>query len=312
MLFKKSLSSSLLLAIVFLILLTTSSVDVLATSVTIQTNFLDASAVWVNKLNQITDASTNPKNNTSVVNSPYRVTMTSNDVDYTFIMSVGAYVPGTPDRVIFGAFTATLTGYYNLAHSSSLDSFEPLTSATYAAVIALHEDLCYAKVTSITFSYANGTRDDVHHLTVIYSYNQGVTWNKESNDQSLATGSSSGSITFSALTIQHSDVRVGLLFENTFNYANNDINMSNPQVSITTSPMTATEQANQFASEIENYTLCATVGNGMIQLTSPKQQAFIDKYQRLTPEAKSLLNSIPMGAGFTAMDRYLFLIHGTF
>jgi hypothetical protein len=47
----------------------------------------------------------------------------------------------------------------------------------------------------------------------------------------------------------------------------------------------------------------------MIQLTSSKKDEFIDKYTRLSSHAKNLLNSIPMGDGFSAFDRYLYLVN---
>jgi hypothetical protein len=47
----------------------------------------------------------------------------------------------------------------------------------------------------------------------------------------------------------------------------------------------------------------------MIQLTETKKNEFIDRYTRLSNEAKTLLTSISMGEGFTALDRYQYLIN---
>jgi hypothetical protein len=85
--------------------------------------------------------------------------------------------------------------------------------------------------------------------------------------------------------------------------------MSNPQISIEATVMTDSEQAQQFASQIEDYSPCASIDNGMIQLTETKKNEFIDRYTRLSNEAKTLLTSISMGEGFTALDRYQYLIN---
>jgi len=309
MLLKKFSGSLFILFSIFFIIISATSIDALATSLTIQTNFLDVNAVWTNKLDQVTNATTSPKNNTDIANSPYRVTMTNGSEDYTFLMSVGAYIPGTPDRVLFGAFSGTVTGYYNLDHSSLLTPFKHLTTTTRSAVIVLQDDLSYTSITSMTFSYAYGTRDDAHDLTVIYSLDSGVTWSKHGTAQSFTTGNSSQSISFNSLTLDHYTLSVGFLFENTFNHNNDAINMSNPQISIEATIMTDLEQAQQFASEIEDYSPCATIENEMTHVTETKKNEFIDRYTRLSNEAKTLLTSISMGEGFTALDRYQYLIN---
>ena len=47
----------------------------------------------------------------------------------------------------------------------------------------------------------------------------------------------------------------------------------------------------------------------MIQLTNTKQDEFMDKYNQLSTNAKNLLSTIAMGMGFTAADRYHYLIN---
>jgi hypothetical protein len=46
----------------------------------------------------------------------------------------------------------------------------------------------------------------------------------------------------------------------------------------------------------------------MTQLTLEKQNEFIDLYNELSAQAKIELQSITMGTGFTAADRYQYLI----
>ncbi len=95
----------------------------------------------------------------------------------------------------------------------------------------------------------------------------------------------------------------------TNNVNGNTIYIQNPELTITYTLLTDSEQASQFASEIEDYSPCATVANNMIQLTSTKKDEFIDKYTRLSSNAKNLLNSIAMGDGFSAFDRYQYLMN---
>ena len=47
----------------------------------------------------------------------------------------------------------------------------------------------------------------------------------------------------------------------------------------------------------------------MIQLTNTKQDEFINKYNRLSTNANNLLSTITMGTGFTAADRYQYLVN---
>ena len=49
----------------------------------------------------------------------------------------------------------------------------------------------------------------------------------------------------------------------------------------------------------------------MIQLTLEKQNEFINLYNELSAQAKIELQSITMGTGFTATDRYQYLINAS-
>jgi hypothetical protein len=309
--FKKILTSFLLLFGIFFILVSTTRVDTFATALSIETNFLDPYAIWLNKLNQETNGSTDPKLNTSYSSAPYRVTLenTANLVNYDFILSTGRYDTGTtPNRYIFGTNAINVSNYYNLTHNSLLDPFESLTNNTLSTVLVLNEDLYYAKIDDLQYVYNGGSNGDVHTITPIYSVDSGLTWSKNIQTVQITTTSSTGTITFSTLGFQSSYLRVGFLFENNENNNASDIFMYNPKMTLTVNGMTDNEQATQFASEIEDYSLCATVENNMIQLTSTKKNEFIDKYTRLSATAQSLLNSIAMGEGFTAFDRYQYLI----
>jgi hypothetical protein len=236
--------------------------------------------------------------------------MTSNSIDYEFLMSVGAYDTAIPNKIIFGAFVATVGTYYNLTHNSILLPFNALTSATYSAVIVLNENLYYNNVNSLSYSFLQGSGDN-HIITPIFSTNRGVSWAKSNVNQTFTTGFASQTFTFDNLTVEAANindgVRVGFLFENNDNQ--DALNMMNPQVTIVHSPINHEDQANAFAQEINDYSPCATEQNGMLQLTPEKKLEFNKKYNHLSTEAKSLLSTIPMGTGFTALDRYLYLIN---
>ena len=102
---------------------------------------------------------------------------------------------------------------------------------------------------------------------------------------------------------------MGFLLENIENNGAADINMINPKMTITSSTLSDVEAATLFAAEIEDYSPCATVENGMIQLTLEKQNEFINLYNELSAQAKIELQSITMGTGFTAADRYHYLVN---
>jgi hypothetical protein len=291
---KKNLTIVLLLSSFFGILVSSTRVETLASALTLQTNFL-TSGTWFNA------SGTQVVGNT-ITGSPYRIL--TNGANY--LLSVGSNDTGS-SRVLFGA--TNLTGandYFDFDHAN-LTAFGSISRGhTFEGVITLFDSLYYAKVTSIQLLWGNGSAPDGYLSNMIYSLNKGTTWNTLGSNQTITPGSSAGSFTFNE-TIQSSYLNVGLLLTNNVN--TNSIYIQNPELTITYSLLTDSEQANQFASEIEDYSPCATEENNMLQLTSTKQDEFIDKYNRLSLNAKNLLSTITMGTGFTAADRYYYLIN---
>lgn len=296
--YKKFLNLVLLFLTFFGLMIASIRLPVFATTLQIQTNFQDSNAIWLNKNNN--------NSNNSVADSPYRITNIINETPYQFLMSVGAYVSGNPDRVILGAFSSTVTGYYNLTHNSLLSPFAALTNAKYPAVIVLNQDLYFQKVTSLSYAYAYGTSGDTHTITPIYSTNKGTTWQKAPASSTFTTSGSANTIPFDNLSYTSVYLRVGVLFENTNNQ--DAMNMSNPVLSLNFESMENAAQANEFASMIEDYSPCADIENGMTQLTSQKQNELVHLYSQLSNGAKLELNAIEMGIGFTAAQRYQYLI----
>jgi hypothetical protein len=266
--------------------------------------------VWYNKDNQVTTSSSTVFYNTNYNQSPHQVEMVNNtdEPTYRFLISAGRFEYGNPSRLVVGTNALSLNAYYNLTHHPLLTPFQSLSSSTYELVIVMMNDVYFQQWDSLTFSYGTGTRDDVHLVTPIYSFDQGVTWTQLDTSTSFTTGSSSGTFSFSGLQQAGMTLRVGLLFENTFNYGGNDINFSNPSLSLSFDSLSDEEQATLFASEIEPYSPCADELNGMTQLTEEKQTELLNLYTQLSAGGKAYLHTIPMGDGFSAYERYVYLM----
>jgi hypothetical protein len=296
MLFKKALNFFLLLFTFFAMLISSTRFEVFASALTIQTNFL-LSSTWK-------DASGEQVVGNTITGSPYRILTNG----YNYLLSVGSNDTGS-NRVLFGATSLTLANdYFDFDHPN-LAAFRSISrNHSFEGVITLFDPLYYAKVTSIQLQWGNGSTPDGYVSNMIYSINKGTTWNILGSNQTITPGSSLGSFTFSE-TIQSSYLNVGVLLTNNLN--GNAIYIQNPELAITYSPLTDLEQANQFASELQNYSPCATEENNMTQLTNTKQAEFMDKFNRLSTNAKNLLSTITMGAGFNAADRYQYLVNFT-
>jgi hypothetical protein len=294
MLFKKKLTLVLLVSSFFGILVSSTRIEVFASSLTVETEFL-TSSTWFNA------SGTQVVGNT-ITGSPYRILTNG----HNYLLSVGSNDTGS-NRVLFGATSKSLADEYADFDHPNLSSFISLSrNHSFEGVIAQLDHLYYAKVTSVELSWGSGSTPDSYVGNLIYSLDKATAWQSLGSNQTITPGSSAGSFTFID-TIQSSYLNVGLLLTNNVNL--NTIYIQNPEITITYTLLTDSEQANQFASEIEDYSPCATVANNMIQLTSTKKDEFIDKYTRLSSHAKNLLNSIPMGDGFSAFDRYLYLVN---
>ena len=294
--FKKNLTLVLLVFSFFGILVSSTRVETLASALTLQTNFL-TSSTWFSA------SGTQVVGNT-ITGSPYRILTNSNN----YLLSVGSNDTGS-SRVLFGA--TNLTGandYFDFDHAN-LAAFRSISRGhSFEGVITQLDHFYYIKVTSIQLHWGSGSTNDSYIGNLIYSLDKTTTWHTLGTNQTITPGSSAGSFTFNE-TIQSSYLNVGLLLTNNVN--TNAIYIQNPELTITYSLLTDSEQANQFASEIEGYSPCATEENNMIQLTNTKQDEFMDKYNRLSTNAKNLLSTITMGTGFTAADRYQYLVNFT-
>jgi hypothetical protein len=294
--FKKNLTLFLLGFSFFGVIISSTRLETFATSLTIQTNFLSGS-VWF-------DASNTQVVGNTITGSPYRVLTNS----YNYLLSVGSNDTES-SRVLFGAQTKLLADEYADFDHPNLTAFRGISrSHSFEGVITLIDPLYYTKVTSIQLQWGNGSTPDGYLSNMIYSLDKGTTWNILGGNETITPGPSSGAFTFNEM-IQSSYLNVGVLLTNNAN--TNSIYIQNPDLAITYSLLTDSEQANQFAAEIQNYTPCATEENGMTQLTVEKQNEFMDKFNRLSANAKNLLNTINMGTEFTAANRYQYLINSS-
>jgi hypothetical protein len=289
---KKYLNIILILSTFLAMIVSSSRLLVNATTQTIQTTFL-TSATWF-------DASGTEVVGNTTTGSPYTILTQAK----RYVFSVGSNDTGS-NRVLFGATSKGVADTYANFNHASLASFRSLSSNhSFEGVIAQKETEYYLEVTKLTLQWGSGSTPDGYNAKMIYSLDEGLSWLTLGSTITLTPGSSSGSYTFNQV-VQGSYLRVGLLLTNNVN--TNAIYIQNPEMAIEYRQLTDQEQAEQFASEIEPYSPCASTENEMVQLTIAKQTEFMDKYQLLSTNAKTALSTIAMGEGFTAMDRYQYL-----
>jgi hypothetical protein len=263
-----------------------------AASFTIQTQFL-TNSTWFNAsgVQVVGDTTTG---------SPYRIFTNG----YNYILSVGSNDVGS-SRVLFGATNKTSADAYAKFTHPSLTGFSSISrNHSFEGVIVQFDNFYYLKVTTLQLQWGTDSTSDSYTGNMIYSIDQGLSWTILGPNQTVTPGSSAGSIDFTH-TIQSSYLRVGIFLSNNVN--NDRIYIKNPELSIGYTLLTDREQAEQFASEIQDYTLCATDINKMKQLTTTKKNEFIDKYERLSVGAKQELHIIFFGDA-SAFQRYEFLI----
>jgi hypothetical protein len=292
MLFKKSLTSLSFLLILITVLVSQTRVILFATTTFLETNFL-SNSIWV-------DASGQTVVGNTTTGSPY--TVTTNDKEFTF--SVGSNDTGS-SRILFGATQKTVADEYaNLDHPA-LSSFLPLSlNHSFEGVIAMNQPLYYQRLTSFTFSWGTNSSNDSYSYRVIVSEDEGQSWSVLENS-TLSPGSSPGSKT-NTFSWDTMSIQVGLLLTNNVN--TNSIYIVNPELSMTFESLTDAEQATLFANEIDPYSPCADELNGMTQLTEEKQTELLNLYTQLSESGKAYLHTIPMGDGFSAYDRYVYLM----
>jgi hypothetical protein len=84
--------------------------------------------------------------------------------------------------------------------------------------------------------------------------------------------------------------------------------IKNPVITIDYEPLSDEDAAHALKDEVVLYTPCDTDEDNLVLLTESKKQDLINKYDALSTNAKSIFNSLTIGNGFTAGQRYLLLV----
>jgi hypothetical protein len=254
-----------------------------------------ATGTWINKAGQTNQFG-------DVANSPYRVT--ANDIEY--IISTGFYESGT-SSAIFGAKTAlTVSNHYNLSKDSSLASVNRLTNETFEASIFMNEDLWNVDIDSMTISWTEKSSDIYTFFYFIYSLDGGLSW--QVDEDTKKTNFNDGALTaiFDVNAIQGNRVRVGFLTTKSSNTLG--LYLTNPTISLNYRTLTDSESVTVLTNEVLLYTPCVSDEDALILITDNKKIDLITKYNQLSKTAKTLFQNESIGDGYTAYERYSFLI----
>jgi hypothetical protein len=254
-----------------------------------------ATGTWINKNRQANQFG-------DVENSPYRVT--TNDIEY--IISTGFYESGT-SSAIFGAKTAlTVSKHYNLSKDSSLASVNDLTNETFEASIFMNEDLWNVVIDSMTISWTEKSNDIYTFFYFIYSLDGGLSW--QVDEDTKKTNFNDGALTaiFDVNAIQGNRVRVGFLTTKSSNALG--LYLTNPTISLNYRTLTDSESVTVLTNEVLLYTPCVSDEDALTLITDNKKNDLITKYNQLSTTAKTLFQNESIGDGYTAYERYSFLI----
>ena len=254
-----------------------------------------ATGTWINKNSQANQFG-------DVANSPYRVT--TNDIEY--IISTGFYESGT-SSAIFGAKTAlTVSNHYNLSKDSSLASVNALTNETFEASIFMNEDLWNVDIDSMTISWTEKSSDIYTFFYFIYSLDGGLSW--QVDEDTKKTNFNDGALTaiFDVNAIQGNRVRVGFLTTKSSNTLG--LYLTNPTISLNYRTLTDSESVTVLTNEVLLYTPCVSDEDALTLITDNKKIDLITKYNQLSTTAKTLFQNESIGGGYTAYERYSFLI----
>ena len=287
--------SFVLISLIYTGLILGSQPNQVNASLTYQTDF--SSGTWLNYLNASSPLST--------TRSPFRVTTNG----HTFIISYGSLDAGvtysgsknnaSPDSYFeFNPF--------NSPSRSILDPFESLGSHTYQKVIAMATSFYFVEIEHISLSWTNSGNHDFA-VKPIFSINEGVSWQDLSaiSTVTFTTGIPDTIATSTALV--YNQIRLGYYF-GTNTLVSSNYYISNPSVSITYQSYSDEDAANALKNEVILYTPCVTDEDDLILLSASKKTELTNKYNALSNVAKSIFSSLSLDDGFTALDRYLFLI----
>ena len=265
-----------------------------ALPVTYQTDF--NTATWVNRFGS---------NTTSTTGSPFSIHMNG----HTFLMSYGTR-DGT--TAYFGSLNNNnATSYFRLDQNHLIASarillapFNPLGDDPYEMVVASTTTFYHLSLTSMTLAWES-IAAQAFTAKVIYSLDQGVSWQPFGDSVTLSNATSPTSLPTS-FNIHYTGIRLGYYFS--VGTLTSTFHMKNPVLTIDYEPLSDEDAAHALRDEVILYTPCVTDEDNLVLLTEQKKQDLINKYDAMSANAKSIFHSLSIRDEVTAGQRYLFLI----
>ena len=265
-----------------------------ALPVTYQTDF--NTATWVNR---------SGTNTTSTTGSPFSITMDG----HTFLLSYGTR--DGSNNAYFGSLNNnSASSYFRLDNNHLIVSartllapFNPLGTDPYEMVVASTTTFYHLTLTSMALTWES-IAAQAFTAKVIYSLDQGVSWQAFGDSVTLSNVTNPKSLNTS-ITTEYTGIRLGYYFS--VGTLSSTFHMKNPVMTIDYNTLSDEDAASNFKDEVVLYTPCETDEDNLILLTPAKKQDLINKYNALSTSAKSNLASLSIEGGYTALDRYLFL-----
>lgn len=261
--------------------------------VTYQTDF--NTATWVNR---------SGSNTTSTTGSPFSIAMG----DHTFLLSYGTR--DGSNNTYFGSINnGNASSYFRLdlngqPSRSILAPFEGLGDDEFEMVVAMNTSFYFINLDSMTLTWESiGAKEFTGK--VIFSVNEGKTWQAYNTDFSLSRDTTPKSYNQNLNNV-YNEIRLGYYFS-VASLSTQVFQVKNPVISINYNQLNDADAANSLKEEVILYTPCVSDTDGLVLLTLAKKSELINKYNALSINAKSLFANISISGGYNALDRYLFL-----
>jgi hypothetical protein len=266
-----------------------------ANLLTYQTDFRQGT--WTNRTGGTT---------TSTTGSPFTVNSNSRD----FLLSYGTR--DGSNNAYFGSLNNNnANSYFRLNNDhliaearTLLAPFDPLGNDPHEMVVASKTSFYFVSLTSMTLAWES-IAAQAFTAKAIYSVNEGVSW--QVFGESLTLSSTSPTSWETNFDTSYTGIQLGYYFS-VSNLSSATFHVKNPVITIAYTSLSDEVAANAFKDEVVMYTPCVTDDQGLILLTTKKKTEFINKYNALNANAKSLFAGLSIGGGFTALDRYLLLV----
>jgi hypothetical protein len=289
----------LLMSLIFVRLIFSFNTNQVSATFSYQTDFNNGT--WLNRTGGIT---------TSTTASPFKVTTNGHE----FLLSYGSkdgsnnvYLGAPNNNNANSYFKLNSSHLHDATIQNTLIPFRTIGSYDFEMVVAMNTSFYYVTLNDISLTWSiNGTQ--TLNGALIYSIDEGVSWQKYTNEFEVASNISPKSLIQNFdQTITYSAVRLGYYFGVTEVIANTTHYLYNPTITINYNKFSDLDAATTLKDEVILYTPCITDEDNLLLLSSTKKNEFIRKYDSLSANAKSLFAGLSIGGGYTALDRYLLL-----